>query len=36
MGREGFEMVLRKAREVFAEEREKVAMEQAVREGVVA
>jgi len=36
VGREGFEMVLRKAREVFAEERQKVAMEQAVREGLQA
>jgi len=36
VGREGFEMVLKKAREVFREERERHAAEQAVREGAIA
>jgi len=36
IGREGFEMVLKKAREVFKEEREKHVAEQAVREGALA
>jgi len=35
-GREGFEMVLEKAREVFREERERLEAEQAVREGASA
>jgi PRELI-like family len=32
-GREGFEMVLKKAREVFQEERERLAIDHSIREG---
>jgi PRELI-like family len=35
-GREGFEMVLKKAREVFREERERLAAERILREGMKA
>jgi hypothetical protein len=36
IGKEGFEMVLKKAREVFKQERERHEAEQAVREGALA